>query len=235
MFVKNFDLPVDDTNPEILRRLETRLLVRDTNGTVYGASYKWRADNSDADLVTAGTNEDIEIKTAHRHAHAKMVLSRTAGLPDLPHAHVRRRPRRENAPAQRRFQISQRCHRQPASHARNHLGLFEPRSTTGRFPAIHGSSPSRTVPTRSNCASAPISMRIARCAIAPAARAHFLTRASTRRSKKQNFINGPVANQIGISGAKVDCSRRHEQIHFVPSRQYYRRRPDAAAGQKSRG
>ena len=44
MFVKNFDLPVDDTNPKILRRLETRLLVRDTNGTVYGASYKWRAD-----------------------------------------------------------------------------------------------------------------------------------------------------------------------------------------------
>jgi uncharacterized repeat protein (TIGR03806 family) len=63
VFVKNFELPVDDTNPKILRRLETRLLVRDTNGTVYGASYKWRADNSDADLVTAGTNEEIKIKT----------------------------------------------------------------------------------------------------------------------------------------------------------------------------
>ena len=32
VFVKNFALPVDDTNPKILRRLETRLLVRDTNG-----------------------------------------------------------------------------------------------------------------------------------------------------------------------------------------------------------
>jgi hypothetical protein len=34
VFVKHFDLPVDDSNPNILRRLETRLLVRDTNGTV---------------------------------------------------------------------------------------------------------------------------------------------------------------------------------------------------------
>jgi uncharacterized repeat protein (TIGR03806 family) len=64
VFVKNFDLPVDDTNPKILRRLETRLLVCDTNGGVYGASYKWRPDNSDADMLIAGTNEDITIKTA---------------------------------------------------------------------------------------------------------------------------------------------------------------------------
>ena len=55
---------MDDTNPKILRRLETRLLVRDTNGYVYGASYKWRADHSDADLVTAGLTENITIKTA---------------------------------------------------------------------------------------------------------------------------------------------------------------------------
>lgn len=65
VFVKHFDLPVDDTNPHVLRRLETRLMVRDTNGTVYGATYKWRADNSDADLVTNGLSEDIPISTGH--------------------------------------------------------------------------------------------------------------------------------------------------------------------------
>ena len=64
VFVKHFDLPVDDTNPQILRRLETRLLVRDASGYVYGATYKWRADNSDADLITTGVSEPVEIKTA---------------------------------------------------------------------------------------------------------------------------------------------------------------------------
>jgi uncharacterized repeat protein (TIGR03806 family) len=44
VFVKHFEADG--------RRLETRLLVREAAGGVYGASYKWRADNSDAELVT---------------------------------------------------------------------------------------------------------------------------------------------------------------------------------------
>jgi hypothetical protein len=62
VFIKNLDLVVDETNPKApRRRLETQILVRDINGAVYGATYKWRADNRDADLVTAGLNEDILI------------------------------------------------------------------------------------------------------------------------------------------------------------------------------
>lgn len=64
VFVKHFDLAVDDTNPRVKRRLETRLLIRDRNGAVYGVTYKWRPDNSDADLLTAGVKENITIKTA---------------------------------------------------------------------------------------------------------------------------------------------------------------------------
>jgi glucose/arabinose dehydrogenase len=64
VFVKHFDLPVDDRNPTIAHRLETRLIVRDNKGGVYGASYKWRPDGSDADLMGQALTEEISINTA---------------------------------------------------------------------------------------------------------------------------------------------------------------------------
>lgn len=64
VFMKHFELSTNDTNPSEHRRLETRLLVVGTNGQAYGASYKWRPDYSDADLVLLLTNEPIVITTA---------------------------------------------------------------------------------------------------------------------------------------------------------------------------
>ncbi len=65
VFVKNFDLVVNETNQNIpLHRLETQLLVRDINGSVYGVSYKWRPDNSDADLLASGLSENFLITNA---------------------------------------------------------------------------------------------------------------------------------------------------------------------------
>ncbi len=64
VFVKNFDLSVDAANPAGKRRLETRLLVRDADGGVYGVVYKWRADGSDADLLAGSETETISIKSA---------------------------------------------------------------------------------------------------------------------------------------------------------------------------
>ncbi len=63
VFVKEFDLIVNEQT-QARRRLETRLLVRDENGAVYGVTYKWRADNSDADLLPDGLNEEIPILQA---------------------------------------------------------------------------------------------------------------------------------------------------------------------------
>jgi uncharacterized repeat protein (TIGR03806 family) len=64
IFVKHFELATNDSNPGLKRRLETRLLVRDTNGAVYGVTYKWRPDNSDADLLATSLSEDVTITTA---------------------------------------------------------------------------------------------------------------------------------------------------------------------------
>ncbi|HUZ07282.1 MAG TPA: chitobiase/beta-hexosaminidase C-terminal domain-containing protein [Candidatus Paceibacterota bacterium] len=64
VFVKTFELATNESNPNSLRRLETRLLVCATNGGVYGVVYKWRADDSDADLLATNLTEAIPIRTA---------------------------------------------------------------------------------------------------------------------------------------------------------------------------
>jgi len=64
VFVKNFDLKLDAANPGATRRLETRLLVRDSKGGVYGVVYKWRPDGSDADLLPTSATEKIAVKSA---------------------------------------------------------------------------------------------------------------------------------------------------------------------------
>jgi uncharacterized repeat protein (TIGR03806 family) len=69
VFVKTFSLPTNASDPREMRRLETRLLVRDASGGVYGVVYKWRADGSDADLLTSSETEEIPIKSANGEIH----------------------------------------------------------------------------------------------------------------------------------------------------------------------
>jgi uncharacterized repeat protein (TIGR03806 family) len=64
VFVKTFELATNELNPNLKRRLETRLLVCDAAGGVYGVTYKWRADDSDADLLESNLTETISIQTA---------------------------------------------------------------------------------------------------------------------------------------------------------------------------
>jgi uncharacterized repeat protein (TIGR03806 family) len=58
VLMKHFDLTVNEATGA-KRRLETRLLVLDASGgNGYGVTYKWRADNSDADLLVAGGQDE---------------------------------------------------------------------------------------------------------------------------------------------------------------------------------
>ncbi len=69
VFVKTFELATDMAHPGVKRRLETRLLVFDSDGGVYGVLYKWRADNTDADLLGSSRTEEIPVKTAAGEVH----------------------------------------------------------------------------------------------------------------------------------------------------------------------
>ena len=62
IWIKHFDLELQRGVPASpKKRLETRFLVKNATGA-YGITYKWRADNSDADLVGAeGLDETITV------------------------------------------------------------------------------------------------------------------------------------------------------------------------------
>lgn len=64
VLVKHFELGVNDTNPAIRKRIETRLLIVSTNGAPFGATYRWRADHEEADLLAGSLSENITVQTA---------------------------------------------------------------------------------------------------------------------------------------------------------------------------
>jgi uncharacterized repeat protein (TIGR03806 family) len=64
VLVKHFELGVNETNPAIRWRVETRLLIMSSNNTAFGATYRWRTNQIEADLLAAGLSENIVIQTA---------------------------------------------------------------------------------------------------------------------------------------------------------------------------
>lgn len=63
VLVKHFELPTDESDPNVTRRLETRFIVIAANGGHYGVTYRWRPDGSEADLLTAGATDTITVQT----------------------------------------------------------------------------------------------------------------------------------------------------------------------------
>ncbi|MEX2185451.1 MAG: PQQ-dependent sugar dehydrogenase [Pirellulales bacterium] len=64
VFVKHFDLPTNLRPNQKPRPLETRVLVCDDRGEVYGATYRWSSDGRRARLVTFNETETIAITLA---------------------------------------------------------------------------------------------------------------------------------------------------------------------------
>jgi len=61
VWIKHFEIEMERGNPASRRRLETRFLVK-TATDAYAVTYKWRPDESDADLVgAAGFDEELAI------------------------------------------------------------------------------------------------------------------------------------------------------------------------------
>jgi uncharacterized repeat protein (TIGR03806 family) len=64
VLIKHFELALDERQPEARRRLETRLLVAAQSGSFYGVTYKWNADETDAEIVLEAQTEQLSIVDA---------------------------------------------------------------------------------------------------------------------------------------------------------------------------
>ena len=65
VFIKHFELDLDETSAGGNKKLETRLMVHGEDGEYYGLTYKWRDDGSDAVLLETGQFESYEVLTAN--------------------------------------------------------------------------------------------------------------------------------------------------------------------------
>jgi len=63
VMVKHFEMEMDESDPAITQRLETRLLVKGSDDGFYGVTYKWRDDQSDADLLSVSKIDTLAIAT----------------------------------------------------------------------------------------------------------------------------------------------------------------------------
>ncbi len=203
VFVKHFALATNDTDPNSLRRLETRLLVRDTNNTVYGATYKWRPDYSDAELVTTMLNEEIVITTA---TGVRTQTWSYPGRQDCLRCHtvaaggvlgVKTRQLNGNLT----YPTSGVTDNQLRTW--NHLGLFDAPLNEPTIPNYD-----KVVPITDETASLEFRVRsyldanCAHCHRPSGVPAFFDARFDTPLNS-QGLINGSVVNSLGIPGAKI--------------------------------
>ena len=64
VFVKHFEVALDENNPASVKRLETRFLICTDGGGKYGVTYKWNAAGTDAELLTSGLAESYDVTLA---------------------------------------------------------------------------------------------------------------------------------------------------------------------------
>ncbi len=61
VFIKHFELALDEQNPAVRRRLETRFLVHGEGGQYYAFTYKWNDAGTDASLLETALVESLTI------------------------------------------------------------------------------------------------------------------------------------------------------------------------------
>ena len=204
VIMKHFDLPVSDVDPTVRKRLETRFLIKGDDDAFYGLTYKWRADNTNADLIgPAAVTENITIATASgTRSQAWYYPSRL----DCVNCH---NPNAGGVLGPRSHQLNRdRVYSGGISdnqlRALNHIGIFATPLDEAAIPAMPKSA-------RMDDASASLELRArsylasncSACHLPGGAAAAFFDARFETPLAQQNIINGPLNYNQGIAGARV--------------------------------
>jgi len=231
VFVKHFDLGIDDTNPAIKKRLETRFLIRGSDGYVYGLTYKWRADNSDADLLSAsGSDENITIATAtgtrtqvwHYPSQSECLTCHTVAAGGVLGIKTRQLNGNLTYPGTSVADNQLRT--------LNHLGLLNPviqESAIAGYSALVNVND--TTSTLDNRFRSYIDSNCSNCHRPGGVNVQVDARYDTPLSS-QHIINAAVTTNLGITGAKVVVPQDTSALHSLPACQPAGLQQDAAAG-----
>jgi mono/diheme cytochrome c family protein len=179
------------------------LIVRDATGSVYGVTYKWRPDNSDAELLASNLSETILIKTASG------VRTQTWYYPSRQDCRVCHTDKAADVLGVKTRQInrlattSQNRSRENQLTHWNRMGLFEPRLREEEIPQLArlaaADDRSRTIEDR---ARSYLDANCAACHRPGGTVAYFDARYDTPLPR-QGLIEGQVLIDQGIDKARV--------------------------------
>jgi uncharacterized repeat protein (TIGR03806 family) len=202
VFVKHFEFATDETQPDRKHRLETRILVRDANGGVYGLTYKWRPDNTDAELLTTNLTETLQVRTPTG------IRTQTWYYPSRQDCRTCHSANAGGVLGLKTSQIN-RDFSFPCGitdnqlRAWNHIGLFEPAlneaEVTSYAKLARADDPKRSLEDR---ARSYLDVNCAYCHRPGGTVAYFDARYDTPL-EKQGLINGPVLIDEGLDRARV--------------------------------
>lgn len=204
VLVKHFELPIDESNPALVRRLETRFIVRDSAGGVYGVTYRWRPDQSDADLLHASQTEPITILTAGGGTRTQTWYypsPQDCLTCHNPNAGYVLGPSTRQLNRDYTYPVTGRVDNQ--LRAWNHVGMFNPAineaaiPTFARLTGLADTTASLEVRVRSY-----LDANCAQCHRPGGVFAYFDARFDTPLAS-QNIVNGPVAEVTAAPGSRI--------------------------------
>ncbi|MDA0811575.1 MAG: PQQ-dependent sugar dehydrogenase, partial [Verrucomicrobia bacterium] len=205
VLMKHFELPIDEQNPSLVKRMETRFMVQGVDGAYFGFTYRWRPDGSDADLLHDGLNESVQVRKANGTyaTQAWRYPSRTecfachstaAGFVLGPRTRQLNRDQYYSKTGRTANQLE----------TLNHLGIFSPAINPALLPGVLTSKPMGDA--ASSWQKRALSYLDSNCSHChqPGGTAHanFDARLSTSPFA-QGFVNANPNNNLGISGAKI--------------------------------